>query len=80
MRATVFALLALCLAAAAAAAVEVPYYGNNCGPGYSKGNPIDAADAACEWRKERESAHPRARTDPTTQVQAWHVHASYGGR
>jgi hypothetical protein len=38
----------LALLALAAAAVEVPYYGNNCGPGYTKGNPIDAADAACE--------------------------------
>lgn len=28
--------------------MEIPYYGNNCGPYYSKGNPIDAADAACE--------------------------------
>ena len=34
---------------AVAAAVEVPYYGNNCGPGYTKGNPIDPADAACEF-------------------------------
>jgi hypothetical protein len=45
-RLLIVALLALLVLAAAA--VEVPYYGNNCGPGYTKGNPIDAADAACE--------------------------------